>query len=97
MAEQEHIATTIDDFAKLKERQKTVAAKLAAAQLPPEEIDLHELQIKLEKIRGYVKRTEMRIAGETKKLEVLREKRMVMESKRIEMTVVKIGKHDQNI
>jgi hypothetical protein len=99
MAEQPKKQVLIDDdLGQLKERQKQVAEKLAAAALPAEEIDLRELQIKLEKIRAYVKRTEARIHSQKQSLDRLREKRMDMENKRLSMSVVKIGKqHDQNI
>lgn len=85
-----------EDSDNLKLRQRQVADKLAA-ELPAEEIDLRELQIKLEKIRAYVKRTEARIQGQTVALEALRKKRLEMENKRLAMSVVKIGKHDRNI
>lgn len=99
MAEQPEKQVLIDDdFENLKEQQKQVAEKLAAAALPAEEIDLRELQIKLEKIRAYVKRTEARIHTQTQNLARLREKRMDMENKRLSMSVVKIGKqHDRKI
>lgn len=81
----------------LQEKQKQIATKLAAQALPDEEIDLRELQIKLEKIKAYVKRTEARIAAQTQALERLRAKRLEMENKRLAVSVVKVGKHNRNI
>jgi hypothetical protein len=94
MVEQQELPGEDSDNLKLRQRQ--VADKLAA-ELPAEEIDLRELQIKLEKIRSYVKRTEARIQGQNVALEALRKKRLEMENKRLAMSVVKIGKHDRNI
>ncbi|MDR1323889.1 MAG: hypothetical protein LBK68_05575 [Candidatus Margulisbacteria bacterium] len=53
---------------------------------PPEEaseIDLHELQIKLEKVKSYIKRTEMRINANELNLQRLRERQRALEDKRM--------------
>ncbi|GBR76679.1 hypothetical protein NO2_1190 [Candidatus Termititenax persephonae] len=60
--------------------------------LPPpdelEEVDLHELQIKLERVRSYVKRTEMHINANELNLQRLREKRQAVEDKRLGISLV---------
>ena len=52
------------------------------------EIDLHELQIKLEKVRSYLKRTEMRINGNEMNLERLRKKQQEIEDKKMAVTLL---------
>ncbi|GBR75060.1 hypothetical protein NO1_2122 [Candidatus Termititenax aidoneus] len=57
---------------------------------PPEEIseiDLHELQIKLEKVKSYIKRTEMRINANELNLQRLRERQQAREDKRMNATL----------
>ncbi|MDR2428562.1 MAG: hypothetical protein LBD62_02010 [Candidatus Margulisbacteria bacterium] len=57
---------------------------------PPEEageIDLHELQIKLEKVKSYIKRTEMRINANELNLQRLRERQQALEDKRMNATL----------
>ena len=53
-----------------------------------DKVDLHELQIKLEKIRSYVKRTEMRINGNEMNLERLRKKQQEIEDKKMAVTLL---------
>ena len=57
---------------------------------PPEEaseIDLHELQIKLEKVKSYIKRTEMRINANELNLQRLRARQQALEDKRMNVTL----------
>lgn len=52
------------------------------------EIDLRELQIKLEKIKGYIVKTDGRVKKHEKELEILREKMLEIESKRQSASVL---------
>ncbi|GBR77608.1 hypothetical protein RDn1_267 [Candidatus Termititenax dinenymphae] len=63
-------------------------AEVMAAPDELEEVDLHELQIKLEKVRSYVKRTEMRINANEMHLQRLREKQQAVEDKRLGISLV---------
>jgi hypothetical protein len=66
--------------------------------LPDEEqIDLRELQIKLEKIRAYVKRTEMRINANELSLQRLREKQREAEDKRLGLALVRKNKTENKV
>ncbi|MDR1996792.1 MAG: hypothetical protein LBQ83_00455 [Candidatus Margulisbacteria bacterium] len=61
------------------------------------EIDLHELQIKLEKVRSYVKRTEMRINANELNLQRLRAKQQEIEDKRLGIALVKKNKTENKV
>jgi len=61
------------------------------------EIDLNELQIKLEKVRSYVKRTEMRISANELNLGRLRAKQQETEDKRLGITLVKKNKTENKV
>ncbi|MDR1453170.1 MAG: hypothetical protein LBJ25_04280 [Candidatus Margulisbacteria bacterium] len=70
------------------EQPETEEQKKPELKPPPppeeaEEIDLHELQIKLEKARSYLKRTEMRINANELNLRRLRERQQALEDKRM--------------
>lgn len=62
-----------------------------------DKIDLHELQIKLERVRSYVKRTEMRITANELNLQRLREKQQEVEGKRLGITMVKKNKTENKV
>jgi len=57
-----------------------------------DEVNLKELQIKLEKIHSYVRRTEQRVTANESILERLRKKRQDVEQKRQETAVVGRGR-----
>jgi hypothetical protein len=70
------------------EQPETEEQKKPELKPPPppeeaEEIDLHELQIKLEKVRSYIKKTEMRINANELNLQRLRERQQALEDKRM--------------
>ncbi|MDR2430872.1 MAG: hypothetical protein LBD99_01240 [Candidatus Margulisbacteria bacterium] len=83
-----------------KKKEQTAEQTKPSAPLPgadEEQIDLHELQIKLEKIRAYVKRTEMRINASELNLRRLREKRQDAEDKRLGIALVRKSKTENKV
>jgi hypothetical protein len=73
-----------------KEQKKEQPAEPPKAEIldDPTEIDLHELQIKLEKVRSYLKRTEGRIRANELNLQRLRERQQELEDKRMNVTLL---------
>jgi hypothetical protein len=73
------------------EQPETEEQKKPEAKPPPPEeageIDLHELQIKLEKVKSYLKRTEMRINANELNLQRLRERQQALEDKRMNVAL----------
>jgi len=75
-----------------EENQKKTA-EVAVSQEPisideKTEVDLRELQIKLEKIKGYITRSTGRVQHHEKLLKKLREKQTEIESRRQDVSVV---------
>lgn len=68
-------------------KEETNAPQAAPPPDEQTEVDLHELQIKLEKIRSYVKRTEMRITANENNLERLRQKQQEAENKKMAVSL----------
>jgi len=61
------------------------------------EIDLRELQIKLEKIKAYVGKTDGRVQKHEKELQRLRDHRIKVESERQAVSVATVHKYEKEV
>jgi len=80
-----------------KDKEQTAVKKHNLLDDGEGEVDLHELQIKLEKVRSYVQRTEMRIATNETTLQRLRAKQQEVEDKRLGVTLLKKNKTENKV
>lgn len=80
-----------------EEKNKQAAKVSVPGDAEKYEVDLRELQIKLEKIKGYILKTEGRVKRHELALQNLREKMLEMENKRQSASVITRHKLKEDI
>jgi hypothetical protein len=80
----------------MKENDKNIIRKYNLLS-DSDEVNLKELQIKLEKIHGYIRKTEMRLTGHETVLTKLREKQRQVEAQRQKASVITRPKLEKKV